>query len=585
MTARILVTTADERTWRNDVPILFLGEWCRRLDREAVWSGLDHLVARPVLADATARARALDRIQTVVLQLQVELADRLNSIHSTRHSRRFWRILTGQWVHRYVNVIYHRWHAVAQATQEWDISGTAILDTPRFDLSVPDSDSFIWATNDARWNNLLFGAAWTLITGRPADSLHVEQRAVEQGRAFAQQQRQLPAFDSWLDRAASLLQRDTDALIIGSYLPPLAASALCLRLGQIPRRRKSPVMQAAPADPALRDRFRLESDAEGFDGFVRAMLIELLPTCFLEGFELLSRQATEVDWPRNPRFIFTSVNFDTDDIFKRWAAGRAEKGIPYITGQHGNNYGTLRYIPSEWECVATSDAFITWGWRDRDPRCLPAFIFRTVGRNARGHSAAGGLLLVELCLPSLVWAWDPYPEFQGYQEDQFAFVAALPDAIRSATTVRLHAENRKQPWFEPVRWQRRQPDVLVDDGTDAVAGLIARSRLIVHSYDSTGILETLARNIPTICFWSGGLSHLRASAVPDYQLLMDAGILFETPQAAARQVAVVWEAVESWWDSTRVQAARVAFCNRYARTSPRPIAELAAILKSVSANQ
>ena len=38
---RHLITTADERTWKLDSPVLFLGEWCRLYDRNAVWDKMD----------------------------------------------------------------------------------------------------------------------------------------------------------------------------------------------------------------------------------------------------------------------------------------------------------------------------------------------------------------------------------------------------------------------------------------------------------------------------------------------------------------------------------------------------------------
>jgi hypothetical protein len=45
--ARHLITTADERTWKFDRPVLFLGEWCRLYDRKQVWGGMDGIVAEP----------------------------------------------------------------------------------------------------------------------------------------------------------------------------------------------------------------------------------------------------------------------------------------------------------------------------------------------------------------------------------------------------------------------------------------------------------------------------------------------------------------------------------------------------------
>ena len=74
--------------------------------------------------------------------------------------------------------------------------------------------------------------------------------------------------------------------------------------------------------------------------------------------------------------------------------------------------------------------------------------------------------------------------------------------------------------------------------------LIAQSRLIVHSYDSTGILETLSMNIPTICFWRDGFDHLDPSAKPYYESLKNAGIFFETPKHAANHISRYWNNID-----------------------------------------
>lgn len=52
-----------------------------------------------------------------------------------------------------------------------------------------------------------------------------------------------------------------------------------------------------------------------------------------------------------------------------------------------------------------------------------------------------------------------------------------------------------------------------------------------------------------------------------FDLLVEAGILFYTPEAAAKKVNIVEHNVNEWWFSDQVQAARIEFCERYALTS------------------
>jgi putative transferase (TIGR04331 family) len=94
-----------------------------------------------------------------------------------------------------------------------------------------------------------------------------------------------------------------------------------------------------------------------------------------------------------------------------------------------------------------------------------------------------------------------------------------------------------------------------------------------------GMLESLASNSPMIAFWSGGLSHLKDHVKPQYEWLIDAGIVHLSGESAARKISEIWDNVNAWWQSESVQSARVRFCEIYARTSRTPAADLLKIIK------
>lgn len=581
MPERFLITTADERSWSAERPVVFLGEWCRRMDREQMWARLDSVVARPVRFDGAERARVIAYIDALSRDLLLELVRQLNRLHGLDGSLRFWRILLGHWIQRYTCLLFHRWNAVQQVLTEHRISGTIVLTGSPAGLAGSDTVALVWASNDDLWNNTLIGTvlgelSCPAIEYRASSSMDDASACPASGHSDGGDSRGLTRI---VDFVLNTLQREAGSLVISSYLPPLQSMLLSMRLGDVPRLRRSPPVLPVAVNAELRTANRLDPGPhQGFAAYARTMLFELLPTCYLEGFESLQRQVDRLDWPGSPRLIFTSNNFDTSEVFKLWAAQRVEGGSVYIIGQHGNNYGTASYCPSETECLETADAFITWGWRGARASCRPAFIFKTCGRSRAQWDRDGGLLLIEACLPHLFDAWDPYPEFALYQQDQFDFVAALPEEIRHLLTVRLHAEHKKKSWGEVARWRQKQPQVRLDDGTTALADLVSRSRLVVHSYDSTGILENLALNTPTVCFWRGGTDHLRPSAVAYYDLLVRAGILHNSAQSAAHKVTQVWPDVDSWWGGTTVQDARERFCHEFARNIDAPITTLTRLL-------
>ena len=59
---------------------------------------------------------------------------------------------------------------------------------------------------------------------------------------------------------------------------------------------------------------------------MRHLLFELLPVCYLEGFEDLQKNVRDQYWPKFPKFIFTSNNFYFDEVFKLYAALNVEAG-------------------------------------------------------------------------------------------------------------------------------------------------------------------------------------------------------------------------------------------------------------------
>lgn len=585
--ARYLITSADERTWKFDCPVIFLGEWCCLYDRKHIWQRMDAIVAAPYGLGQehkdtdNAEARAYEE------KLFPVLCEELNKYHGTKHGSRFWRVVLGHWFRRYVDVILNRVRTLELCMQAHQLSGTAAFSDEYYALAPQDSYAAIRAFNDDRWNSVLYmrilhllgatGCPVEVISGDASESFrwsvlatdsHLKQRILRWGYRHAR-------------KLAGFLAREEDAFVINSFLPRKEEMRLQLALGQVPQLWTSPnPMLAKKPDRALRQRLSTqiaERSDDSLADILRAMVFEIMPICYLEGFAGLIENVQHLPWPKKPKFIFTSNNFDTDEVFKLWAAMKIESGCKYITGQHGSNYGTYRYMhPSVEE--ATADKFLTWGWADGLPQHTPAFVFKTAGRKIAKYNPKGGLLLIELHAGLMLTTWDAAFEFKAYFADQQSFIKKLQNLPKKHLIVRLHHEHTNLKWREEDRWREFDSEIKLDTGASDISQLIEQSRLIVHSYDSSGILETLSQNIPMIAFWQNGLDHLRDSAKPYYQALVDAGIFHLSAESAAAKVNEIYEDVESWWALETTQKARKQFCDRYARVSQYPIYDLKKIL-------
>ena len=112
-------------------------------------------------------------------------------------------------------------------------------------------------------------------------------------------------------------------------MPFKSEKLLYISLLQFPQLWKSPNLIKIDYDE--KNRFKISLNYEKYEGIereIRRLVNKLMPICYLEGYEILRKQALD-HYPTNPKFIFTSNNFYSDEIFKVWTAEKINEGVPY----------------------------------------------------------------------------------------------------------------------------------------------------------------------------------------------------------------------------------------------------------------
>jgi putative transferase (TIGR04331 family) len=593
--ARHLIISSDTITWKFDRPVLFLGKWCLRQQDRNIWENMDAVIAEPIGTESQDRHLLHLAARRIESELFYRLVPILNDHHGISRDERYWKIILGHWLREVVQLLLNRIVTFERCLNEHQISSVTLYTSPNFVLAAKNYGD-IWSQSmDNSWNAHLYAKIVELFQVRDIDieSLKIElQQNEELNQPKNVIKKTLKArnglklnvrrlVDKSARQLAAVQGREKDAFIINSYLPPEKELLLNLALGQFPQRRITlDFAVTTEVDNNIRSilskKMNHSKDAK-IEGIIASLLFDLIPINYLEGYKKLLETSELVRWPKKPRFIFTSNNFVADEIFKVWAAEKVNKGVPYIVGQHGNGYGTHKFLENTIEEV-TSDRFLTWGWNRGLPQHVPAFIFKNALSSSNQTSQSTRLLLVE-CNPTVRFVvWDQADEFEEYMSDQFTFVSTLDNLAKENLLVRLHPAFAIMQSEGDLRWFNFDRNIRLDLGTIPIRKLWAKSKLIVHSYDSTGLLETLEANRPTIAFWQNGLDHLVEEAIPYYELLISAGIVHLTPESAAAKINEIWGDVDSWWKSHGVQNTREIFCHEYARASNKPIRELKRLL-------
>ncbi len=586
MVARTLITTAIEETWpkNKSEPVLFLGDWCKRYSKIRSWNSLDGETSLYHWDDRSKLYKDYAYLQKVYEILLLSLSEQLNKIHDVNYSTRYWRILVGEWLGFFTQMLYDRWFMLNFALEKYTVSKCYILSECNNCLVSNDMSHFNRLYVNDKWNELIyaqilkeyFSNKIELIEVPCKDSVVLEKDGDK--RFFIQLVRKV------ISASNEFFSKNQDFFFISSYIPVIAELKLQKKLGQVPKLwqfEKSPSIQ-------INQKFRrwtLNINKEDIDDFISlavSFIPRHIPKVYIEGYIDLLNVPISHSWPKNPRLIFTSNSYSSDDVFKCWAAGNTEKGIPLYIAQHGGHFGMSPFSFHEEHQIRISDKWLSWGWKDKDQPKIVAFGNIKMSSDSLKNDKKGGALMVEMTMPRYSYHLYAAPisvQWIDYYKDQVLFVESLTQEIQKQLTVRLY--HNDYGWDQAERWQTDCPYVSLDKGDKDISLLIRKSRIYIATYNATTYLEALNLNMPTIIFWNTSHWELKEEIKPYFKMLKDVGIFHEDYKSAADHMIRVWDNIDVWWGNENTQRARRNFCHIFSNKSNDIIKDMAALLGKI----
>lgn len=574
---KILVLTPHAVLLPNQGEVLFSGGWCLTPDilREVEKQGLASEVL-PYPWDDRAKYRSdyeyLSRVYEASL---TALAATLNAVHRECHGLEYWRILAGPALYTLLCHLIDRWNIAQSALNHaaFDVvpmfQFPAYRFTPRMTIDLdPDNHEY---------NHFLMASALTSLGLEQARIRRMSYAAAQEAAGSAKPK---PA-RSKHRRAILLLAEGVGGLlgltrrartfIVDSYLSKPYELALTLGCFGVPVNPRPPCAPLAAVETDKRASLRFELNmGDPFSRFVETMLPILLPTYLLEGYAQLGACWQAAGWAEKPRSIFTSNAFQFNEVFQHYAATKHATGeTQLLIGQHGGVTGILAWSFAEDHQVGIADRFVSWGWGGGDPKIVPGFVLTNLGKRIKPASD-GNLLLATVPMRRYSHkggAWPVGPnQSEAFLADQLNFYGALDAGVADRTVLRIFEaqDHRFRSGYVPA-WRARFPQIKVDDSTSRIALALKKARLFVYTYNSTGYLECLSMNFPTVMFWNPALFETNPAFTTALGRLEQVGIYHRTPEAAAAHVNRVWNAIDAWWLAPDVQTARREFIDQFAR--------------------
>lgn len=317
--------------------------------------------------------------------------------------------------------------------------------------------------------------------------------------------------------------------------------------------------------------------SNNFESFFREKIIEMMPLCYLEGYQNIISNNKENKEKKLPKVMFLQFDEIMSDnaSYLEWVSYNKIKGSKIFLIQTGGDIFTPKLeIREEFAKNKIYDVLFHYGKKNLGDKIIGAGFERVFFNEEVLPNYKGNIILAlypgDGYSTGLLSTTKPFQDdWNEYLDDKISFLENLTPEIREKIIIRLkkrhHFNDPNRDYFKmEENIKTRFPDVKFNDYKESLNELVPKTSIIIVTHNATTLLETLSKNIPTLMLMDFNKYKLSKTANELYKELVRIGILHFKAASAAEKLLSVWKDPKEWWNSKEVQGIRQKFCEEYA---------------------
>jgi putative transferase (TIGR04331 family) len=555
---RILITTADERTWPKDKsePVLFLGEWCKKFSRHRYWSVFNSETVKYHWSDPDKVQKDYVYLNDLYEKYLPLLAKSLNSIHGENYSLRYWRIIIGPWLGRFIGILFDRYSSISGAIENYEVCDSCILNISN-NCAVPiDMHDFGYLCVRDDWNHYIYQ---TILKNKCDFKIKSNSRICH-----------VKVVSSKIRRFSMSLNKLNKVNFYASNHNKNRLIKLQLTLRQVPAFDYIDRIQInCHYDEDLRKGISLNCDTDSdFENILHLLIRLQIPKSYVEAYRPI-KQKNISRYPLKTKVILTAVGQSSFDDFKIWSAEQSVKGAKLIIAQHGGHYGTSPFSSDELHEIKVSDKYFSWGWGQKVKKIVSMPSSKLAGTIKPNQN--GDILMIMMELPRYHYLNISMPissQFLDYFNNLLDFSKALKPYLKKDFKIRLCPG--EQYWDSRQRIVDNNLGSLIDSKKNLDKKLSKRlegCKICIATYNATTFLETFSSNFPTLIYFDLKYWKLNSISKEFFDELESVGIMHYSMESLNEKLEQVYQNPMGWWLGGKVQTAKNNFCKKFANTS------------------
>ncbi len=295
------------------------------------------------------------------------------------------------------------------------------------------------------------------------------------------------------------------------------------------------------------------------------MIFDYLPKSFLEGYKLYDDRAK----CKTKSIVTTIINGIGDylpdsEVSRFWIAYQVDNGAKLITRQHGGVYGSTKFMMVEDLQIKNADIFISWGWQGSGVKPIS---LTPVRRKIKAKSGSNRVTVIMVAYPMFF-----YHMFPSSQSAKFLtyinMIKSLSFELKDKFSISPILRRYPTDYGWHVDELLKDLDVEVTSSpTSTLKQNLRNSSLAIITYDSTSHIESILSNFPTVLLFNPEFVVFRKEAIPVFKKLEAAGIYHESIESLNLFLLDILPDIDLWWESDETQNALIVFKQHFARES------------------
>ena len=529
---------------------LFLGNWCIADEINLKNLG-NYQVLNYHWNDIKKLNKDYDYLYSLYYKIIKKLANDLNKHHNIDYPERYWHVIIGSWVYKFIVNTFEKWESVRLATSNFQISKTFHYECPENYLIPSDYSEFNRLANTELWNNYLsfkiIQYFKSKINFEKINSDYTINKTFYTNK-FEEKQNKLVLLT---DKLLSLIQSKPKILLYKTYFGKINNLQLFYKFNSIPRTYNEFEKKIILDKPKNRKNNILKIDIKNnFEIFIKENIYKFMPISYLEGFKKIKEYTDSIK--TKPDLIISAMG-ERNDIFSIWAAKAIQNNIKYFHTEHGAYTEDVQKFDS---CISKYDYFLSWNQSKKKNVHQISPHFYVNKKNIKD----GNYLYIILSSPNLYTTFISSEVKSGQYLESYENLKALKNLsthIRDKLKFRMHTYSKL--------WKMRER-VEKDFGVHAICkykkliDCFSDSKIILEEDIQTSFYESMNLNKPTIVFMNRGLSSNINEPIKNlFEDLINENLIFKDKIKLVAHIENIWSDPHKWWNSKNIHNLREKF--------------------------